>query len=503
MKIYPNEASANLNTLLLDNKTYVTASIKNPLTSKNSEAAKLGEKALNCQAPVPDDVMQVDGIMVTASWNLNDDVFSSEEIWSSRYTPISKPVNQNHQGKENAEKNTILGVITSSYAVNTEFEYLDVADDQLPDKFHLLVRTWVWKNYFPEATTSIKRKIEENKQFFSMECFFEDFGYALRTDKGGSVSILPRTEVTSWLTRSLRSYGGTGKVTINGVNYQIGRWLRNINFSGVSFVDTPADVEAIVFQDYLDNSEASAKFSEISQSVSENGVLLNSPSQDNKDQIMAAKKPEVTQADEIVTETVVTPQVVDPNIALNEKITLLEETVATLTKALEASTAKVSEAEAKIKECNDIMAKNAKDMKAKDRFAKMKEAGASAFVADKEEDALAALAAMEDSSFEILLKTASALSKSATALSNLPKLTDQTFSNQPKLTDQTFSNQPKLTEAEAKTQLDSAVAENDTNLATLAAAGKETNESKAALDTFMSAALDLNKNKNKKVKQSA
>ncbi len=337
-----------------------------------------------------------------------------------------------------------------------------------------------------------------------MECFFEDFGYALRTDPNATVSLLPRNQATAWLTKYLRSYMGSGKVTIEGVNYQIGRWLRDVNFSGVSFVDTPANPESIVFQDIIDNSQVFASFSEKSDTVSENSVLLDSIP-DNKDIIMASdKKVETAKADETVVETK-TAEVIAPvqDPVLIEKVKTLEETIANLTKALEASTAKVSEAEAKIKEYNEATAKNAKVQKGKDRFAKMKEAGAASFVSEKEDEAVSALAEMDDASFTILEKTATALAKNAVAMSNMPKLTEHTFSSQPKLTEQTFTNLPKLTEASAKEQLDSAVAEKEANLAAVAAAGKDVAAGKAALDTFMAAAFDTNPKKNKKVTKSA
>ena len=87
-----------------------------------------------------------------------------------------------------------------------------------------------------------------------MECKIKDFGYAIRRADSQNVELLPRTEITAWLTASLRRFGGTGKVNINGTEYLVGRWLRGITFTGMGFVEQPANPESINFQDYVSHA---------------------------------------------------------------------------------------------------------------------------------------------------------------------------------------------------------------------------------------------------------
>ena len=69
-----------------------------------------------------------------------------------------------------------------------------------------------------------------------MECYFKAFDYGLIDKTTGNYKVLARNDDTSYLTRHLRAYGGTGEHD----NYKIGRVLRNITFSGKGFVDKPA-----------------------------------------------------------------------------------------------------------------------------------------------------------------------------------------------------------------------------------------------------------------------
>jgi len=72
---------------------------------------------------------------------------------------------------------------------------------------------------------------------------FKGFDYGLINEATGEYKILSRSNQTSFLTKYLRSYGGTGKYD----NYKIGRVLRNITFSGKGYVDKPANPDSIIF----------------------------------------------------------------------------------------------------------------------------------------------------------------------------------------------------------------------------------------------------------------
>lgn len=508
MKIYDFEKRANIAEAILNNRSEVIASVIAPTDAKIVCAKKLNAN-IYPSTDCPSDVMEINGILVTTNANLNHDLFTKEEVWAARRTPLFKPVNRNHEGREEHKQNTTLGVIVNSYAIDDDYNDIYVEPEEtskLPDKYHLLVRTWVWEKYFPEAAAEIKANIDSNKQFMSMECFFNDFGYGLKKNGSDSVNLLPRNEITSWLSASLRSYGGRGEVDIDGENYTIYRWLKNLTFSGVAFVDRPANPESIVFSDYFSNAE------EIIDKISkkaESSVLINSETKEN---IMSketkVEAPVVANTEVLdLTEQVKTLEAsINKLTADNSALVTDKDSVAAQNKVLSDALAKandlIKEIEAKVKEQDEKMCKMAKRGKAMKRYEAMKKCKAHETLAENEDKALDVLENMDDSQFEILLKTVEGMAKLTEAMSSQPKLTEQTFSNQPKLTDQTFTNLPKLTEA-----VEQAKAEDNTSEAAAAAAANtnknvdQAAESKAALETFVSQAISGKKPKtDKKVK---
>ena len=73
-----------------------------------------------------------------------------------------------------------------------------------------------------------------------MESLFKNFDYMLIKD--GQQSIITRSKETSFLTKYLRIYGGTGEY--NGS--RIYRLLRNFTFSGMALVTNPANARSII-----------------------------------------------------------------------------------------------------------------------------------------------------------------------------------------------------------------------------------------------------------------
>lgn len=262
IKVYKREESLGLaNQITAASKIVVAASVL-PKTEKSplSLAVELyGEEyAKNAAKYLPQDIALVHSILVTTNWNKNDDVFTPDETWAARHTPTLKPANIDHVGREGVG-NQIIGVITAARPVDEKYnpvygEYDKDGNEKIPGHFNILCTTALWQAYFPEAVGTILNRIDENKQFVSMECIFNDFGYALREHSTSELNLLPRNEITAWLTANLRAYGGKGTVVINGKNYTIGRWLRSITFSGVGYVQSPANDESIVFQDYIANA---------------------------------------------------------------------------------------------------------------------------------------------------------------------------------------------------------------------------------------------------------
>ena len=190
-----------------------------------------------------DDLYYVQSILVSSSWNRNDDIFDKAEVWKAKNTPEDKPTNLEH------DEDQIVGHIISNWPIDSEGNKIPENSDisVLPNKFHIVTGSVIYRNFsnpeLRERAVSLIQDIEAGKKFVSMECYFNNFDYGLLNEETGEYKILARNNNTSYLTKFLRSYGGIGKYD----DHKIGRVLRNISFSGKGFVDKPANPESIIF----------------------------------------------------------------------------------------------------------------------------------------------------------------------------------------------------------------------------------------------------------------
>lgn len=186
-------------------------------------------------------------IMVTAAWNLNDDIFTPEEMWVARATPEDKPFNYMH------EQHDIIGHITKAVAVDDNMQPIpeETPSDKLPEHYHIVTNAVLYKFWekpeLQERMNKLIAEIAENKWFVSMEALFYGFDYALKTAKGWQ--IIERNDKTAFLTKHLRAYGGKGEFE----GKKLGRVLRQIVFSGKGLVSKPANPESVI----LDAGKAS------------------------------------------------------------------------------------------------------------------------------------------------------------------------------------------------------------------------------------------------------
>ena len=116
----------------------------------------------------------------------------------------------------------------------------------MPDPLHILVSSVIYRQWqdpeYKSRAEELISKIEQGNMFVSMECIFRGFDYAVRSPDGEN-HVVARNEETSFLTRHLRSYGGTGQYQ----DHKVGRMLRNITFSGKGFVERPANPDSVIF----------------------------------------------------------------------------------------------------------------------------------------------------------------------------------------------------------------------------------------------------------------
>lgn len=207
-------------------------------------------------------------VLVTTAWNKNDDVFDRSEVWMARHTPEHKQTNINH------DDDKIVGHIVGNWPVDMDNQLLDssLVLDELPDMFHLLTASVIYKKRSnPETQAEVEElinKIEAGERFVSMECLFRGFDYAISMGND-SKKVIARNAESAFLTKHLRSYGGTGEYE----NCKIGRLLRQITFCGKGFVEKPANDFSIIFDkdDLIDFN-----YAEESNRFDINGVILTS-----------------------------------------------------------------------------------------------------------------------------------------------------------------------------------------------------------------------------------
>lgn len=204
--------------------------------AKTTSTVQTVEELLGNKQP---DLALVVAILVSTGWNLNDDVFTPEEVWKARLSPLHKPINDNHQ----ADK--ILGHIVQTRTLDKSGNVVGLSDDGVPpDEFDIEVAGVLYKE-FPELSDRIDEIISKAKtgeMFVSMEAWFPDFGYGLIDSSTGEIRLVERTEDTAFLTKHLRIYGGSGKYQGN----RLGRVLKDIIFGAQGFVDDPANPESVI-----------------------------------------------------------------------------------------------------------------------------------------------------------------------------------------------------------------------------------------------------------------
>jgi hypothetical protein len=228
-------------------------------TAVSQEAAREVMKALAGTSIADDeqfDLFYLNTILVTTGWNKNFDVFPKIETFKARYTPIHKQFNLEH------DQSKIIGHMTSSQVVDVEYKAIadDISTDLLPDKFHILTGAVIYRALSdPDSQAKIEElisEIEAGQWYVSMECLFRGFDYAV-IKPDGTKSFIERNEESSFLTKHLRQYGGSGKYK----DYTLGRALKNITFSGKGLVRKPANPESIIF------NQAVADFNEKYESL--------------------------------------------------------------------------------------------------------------------------------------------------------------------------------------------------------------------------------------------
>lgn len=324
MKIYETEIKAGLKDAI---ESHVKASALADVVTASSFECPVAKQLVE-NTEVPAGMAMFTAILASVGWNKNDDVFSSNETYKAYHTASLKPVSVEHLTSEFEDANTICGFIVESLPLDQNF---NMCQDESSFQ-HILNSLFVWSSYWPTTTQAVAEKTARGEQRVSMECMIKDFGYALKSESG-EVKLLERTDKTAVLSSYLRRYGGPGKVKINGQTFQIGRWLRDLVFSGVSFVENPANEKSVVFKDYVIASTELENFDEALLSVNICKDLIMAD--EKKSDVVTNEKVEASDKTEASTETAA-------------ELASMKEKVESLTKAMDDAKAALAKAESEV-----------------------------------------------------------------------------------------------------------------------------------------------------------
>jgi len=242
IKIFKHEVADGIADLVKSNASvayYSPATVRNGLVEDLVADDAVRGKVI-AQNKDQIDLHYIESILVSTGWNKNDDVFRAEQTWAARNTPEDKPFNYMH------DENDIIGHITGSYVITKDGK--SAADeDPMPDQFDIISQAVLYTAWSEaenkDRMQQIIAEIQEGKWFVSMECLFAGFDYAL-TSPDGTNKVLARDDNSSFLTKHLRAYGGTGEYQ----GFKLGRALANIAFSGKGLVSKPANPRSVILR---------------------------------------------------------------------------------------------------------------------------------------------------------------------------------------------------------------------------------------------------------------
>lgn len=366
------------------------------------------------------DLYYLESVLVSTGWNKNDDVFLHDSTWAARNTPEDKQFNFMHN------ENDIIGHIIGSYVVDKAGNKISAStNEEFPKSdFDIITQAVIYNSWANEENRQRMEKIiaeieEGNKWFVSMECLFAGFDYALISEDKTPV-LLPRDESTAFLTKHLRSYGGTGEYE----GYRLGRALRNIAFSGKGLVSNPANPESVILKpkstatniSFVATANNNVNFkigdshmSDVDKFHAERVQALETELKAAKDEVKEIKsqaeaaKDEEFKAVKAQLEKEVQAQA-DIVKEKEDAIAELTQEIETLKASVEASKAletELEEVKTALAESQKWMDKKKEEEKKEKRKAQLIEAGV------KEEDAeetYASFASLEDDAFDAIVK---------------------------------------------------------------------------------------------------
>lgn len=385
MKVYAQEIADGVSERI-KNDTSVAYCSQAFLSTESGSIKELLAKVKASSNPNQIDLYYLKSVLVSTGWNKNDDVFDPQQTWDARSTPEDKQFNLMHN------ENDIIGHITGCYVVDKDGNKINAEESTAPSQFDIVTEAVIYNSWInPENRERMKKiiaEIEQGKWFVSMECLFAGFDYAIKDSNSGLTKVVARNEESSFLTKHLRAYGGTGEYE----GYQIGRSLRDISFSGKGLVSRPANPRSII----LNSSKAfSVDEEQTISNISEGEVNMS----DNNEE----KQLEAVQA----TEVAATVEATEVEVKVDSNVSELEATLAAKETELQTYASKVATLEETLANLQQELAaanKNMDEMKKGEKNRNRKDKlGYAGFEGDELEEALLLYDALADEAFDAVV----------------------------------------------------------------------------------------------------
>lgn len=346
------------------------------------------------------DLFYLESVLVSTGWNKNDDVFLTEATWEARNTPEDKQFNYMH------DENDIIGHITGSYVLAKDGNRIDPNQENPPAEFDIITQAVLYNSWTnpenKERMDKIISEIEQGKWYVSMECLFAGFDYALMDEKGNA-KLLPRDEASAFLTKHLRSYGGTGEYQ----GYKIGRALRQISFSGKGLVSKPANPRSIILsqKSLAFNTNNDITDFSIGENTMSDTTALEKQLADVRAELASAKEENKVIKAQI--EDAKNREFADKISAFEATVTEKESALAEMEEAIKSTKARIAELEDSLAKSNEQLTVAMKDMEEMKKKEKMQKRMASlldaGFEQEEAETSLAAYESLADEAFESIV----------------------------------------------------------------------------------------------------
>ena len=388
IKIYQNEINDGIGELI---KSTASVAYCSEATIQKDIPEEVVVKAI-AENKDQIDLYYLESVLVSCGWNKNDDVFMPESTWAARNTPEDKQFNFMH------DENDIIGHITGSYVLTKDGKAVS-NDSDMPEDFDIITQAVLYNSWTGEENRERMEKIiseiEEGKWYVSMECLFAGFDYALSNDDGVK-KVLARGEESSFLTKHLRAYGGTGEYQ----GYKIGRALKNISFSGKGLVSKPANPRSVILKSVAFNLDDDSNFDIGEFNMSDN--LLEKQLEEVRAELATAKSE--NEAIKAQIEEAKDKEFASKVEAFEGQIQEKDSTIAELEESIKSTQARVAELEDALAKSNEELAsakEHVEEMKKKEKMEKRKAALVEAgFDVDDVDAALAAFDNLADEAFD-------------------------------------------------------------------------------------------------------